>query len=115
VKDYPNVHFVKGFFPDAAQGRIPEDERFSFVHLDVDLYEGTLKSLEYFYPRLLPGAAVVVHDYSVLTGVEQAVHEFCDAHRDIIFFELATTQAVLIKPGIVPSGSESDEKILQDD
>ena len=50
-------------------GRVPETfsglegERFAFVLLDMDLYRPTLSALEFFYPRLPPGAYLMVHDY----------------------------------------------------
>ena len=43
------------------QGWIPEkfpevaDKTFSFVHIDVDLYEPAKDSLEFFYPRMAEG------------------------------------------------------------
>ncbi len=54
---------------EPRQGRIPEtlvgleNERFAFVLLDMDLYRPTLTALEFFYPRLSPGAYLMVHDY----------------------------------------------------
>ncbi len=35
----------------------------SFVHVDVDLYEPTLACLEYFVPRLAPGGVIINDDY----------------------------------------------------
>jgi hypothetical protein len=73
--DLVKVH--KGFFPDTAEG--VEDE-FSFVSLDVDLYEPTLAGLEWFYPRLNRGGAIFVHDYNNrrYLGVRKAVEEFLE-------------------------------------
>lgn len=48
-----NVEFHKGLFPLTAEA--VADKLFSFVHLDMDLYEGTLAALQFFYPRLSPG------------------------------------------------------------
>ncbi len=42
--------FYPGLFPETA-GPVA-DQRFSFVHLDVDLYESTKAGLEFFYPRM---------------------------------------------------------------
>ena len=53
LSDQPNLVFHKGLFTGADTGC--EDERFSLVHLDVDLKEGTLACLRFFYPRMLPG------------------------------------------------------------
>jgi len=72
-----NVSFVKGRFPETADA-IPDAERFCLVHLDCDLYAPFSAALQYFYPRLLPGGFLVMHDYSSLHWplVEKAVDEF---------------------------------------
>ena len=49
------VQFIKGYFPQSVAGRIPENERFAFVNLDMDLEAPILAGLEYFYPRLTGG------------------------------------------------------------
>lgn len=94
LKDYKNVHFYKGFFPQTA-GPI-EDKKFSFVHCDVDLYESTLGCLNFFYPRLLPGAVLLSHDYSVLAGVKTAFAEFL-ADKPEKPIEMPSTQCMIIK------------------
>ena len=72
-----NVNFIKGYFPDSAVA-IPDEERFCLVHIDCDLYPPFKAALDYFYPRLLPGGFLVMHDYSSMhwPGVEKAVDEF---------------------------------------
>jgi O-methyltransferase len=72
-----SVTFVKGYFPD-TQDQIPNDARFAFVHIDCDLYKPFQAGLEFFYPRLVKGGFLVMHDYSSLywEGVEKAVDEF---------------------------------------
>lgn len=59
---YPGVHLHPGVFPDTARGL--EGERFSFVHLDMDLEPSTRDALEFFHPRLLPGGIIVGDDYN---------------------------------------------------
>lgn len=58
----PLVHMHPGYVPDTLLA--VAEERFAFVLLDLDLFEPTAASLEFFYPRLAPGAYVVVHDYN---------------------------------------------------
>jgi hypothetical protein len=72
-----NVQFIPGHFP-ASASQLPPDASFCLVHLDCDLYAPMAAALEYFYPRLLPGGFLIVHDYSSLhwDGAERAVHEF---------------------------------------
>jgi O-methyltransferase len=61
-----------GFSPQVSlhPGHVPEvledvaQDRFAFVLIDLDLYEPTRASLEFFYGRLSPGGYLVVHDYN---------------------------------------------------
>jgi O-methyltransferase len=75
---FPNVSLYRGFFPDSALGKQPEALSYRFVHLDVDIYESTLKALQFFYPRMVKGGIIISHDYGkiVAPGVAQAFHEF---------------------------------------
>lgn len=67
----------KGFFPGTADGL---EESFVFVSLDADLYSVMLAGLEYFYPRLVSGGYIFVHDYGsvMYTGTKEAVDKFCE-------------------------------------
>ena len=94
LRGYVNVHFHKGVFPESAKDM--EDTNYAFVHFDVDLYEGTLGCLEYFYPRMIAGGLILSHDYGMLAGVEKAFQEFfADKPEDII--EQPTTQCMVVK------------------
>jgi hypothetical protein len=68
------IEFHKGLFPASAIS--VQDHRFSFVHLDVDLYQSTLHCLKFFYPRMCSGGIIITHDYSWAAGVDQAFSEF---------------------------------------
>jgi O-methyltransferase len=68
------VEFHKGIFPHSAAN--VRNLRFSFVHLDVDLYQSTLDCLKFFYPRLNLGGIIISHDYTTAEGVNQAFEEF---------------------------------------
>src|SRR5208282_5529628 len=71
-----NAKVVQGFFPQAAE---PYDLRnIAFCHLDVDLYEATLKCLNYLAPRLASRSAILVDDLgNVKTpGVRNAINQF---------------------------------------
>lgn len=94
LSDQPNLVFHKGMF--TGHDVSCADKRFSLVHLDVDLKEGTLACLEFFYPRMLPGGVIVSHDYSYLAGVHEAFDDFL-ADKPERVVELPTSQAMLIK------------------
>ena len=52
--------------------------RFSFVHIDVDLYQPTKESIEFFYSRMSPGGVLVCDDYrfSSCPGATKACDDF---------------------------------------
>jgi O-methyltransferase len=57
-----NIEFRKGYFPETAIGL--DQETFSFVMLDADLYNPTLAGLKFFYPRVNSGGYIFIHDYN---------------------------------------------------
>ena len=84
---------VKGRVPDSFKGR--ENDRISFAHLDMDIYAPTKAALEFIWPRLLPGGAIVLDDYGFWTtpGIKKAAVEF-GLGRQIY---LSTGQLVITK------------------
>lgn len=94
LKDFPNVTYHKGIFPESTKD-VPEAE-YSLAHFDVDLYDGTLACLEYFYPRMIPGGIILSHDYALLDGVEAAFDEFFEDKEESVI-ELPSTQCMVIK------------------
>ncbi len=94
LSQWHNIQIYRGMFPESAQelGAL----RFSFVHLDVDLYESTLSSLKWFYPRMNRGAVLITHDYDYCPGVREAFGEFLADKPDILI-ELPTNQAFFLK------------------
>lgn len=78
---YPNKCVIhKGYFPDTAQGL---EESFCFVNIDCDLYKPILAGLEYFYPRMVKGGYIFIHDYRsrYYTGVRPALAEFAEKNN----------------------------------
>jgi hypothetical protein len=76
LSQFKNAHYYKGWIP----GRFGEiaDRRFSFLHIDVDLYEPTRDSIAFFYPRMNAGAVIVCDDYGMATcpGATKAMDEY---------------------------------------
>ena len=70
LKSYENVYFYKGLFNDRKM--MINYERFSLVHLDVDLYEPTKECLEFFYDKVNKGGIIISHDYNSTKGVKKA-------------------------------------------
>ena len=72
--------------------------KFSFVHIDVDLYEPTHDSLSFFYERLVPGGIIVCDDYGseACPGAYKACNDFiADKPEEIV--HLTGGQGVIVK------------------
>lgn len=69
------VRLMPGFFPESLHGL---EETFCLVSLDVDFPETTMEGLRYFWPRLVPGGYLLVHDWGNpgLPGVREAVAQY---------------------------------------
>lgn len=93
----PDVHFHPGFFPKTAEPLA--DRQFSFVHLDMDIYQSTLDGLKFFWPRLAPGGLLISHDYSSLlnAGVQRAFDEYF-AGKPVLRIRLWDLHGLVIKP-----------------
>ncbi len=78
----PKLIVTKGLFPQTGNV-IPNETRFSFVYLDVDLYESNKQGLEFFYPRMSPGGVIMIDDYKQprCRGIEASTHEFVERTR----------------------------------
>lgn len=96
LREFPGVRIHPGWIPDVFE-TLPETP-WSFVHIDVDLYEPTLASLEYFYPRLVHRGVIICDDYGapLFPGSHRAWDEFC-AHHNIPYVVLDTGQSVILK------------------
>lgn len=77
IMPHPNQCIIKeGFFPETAKGL---EETFAFVSIDTDLYDPIYNGLQYFYPRLVKGGYIFIHDFNndAYLGAKQAVIKFC--------------------------------------
>lgn len=75
---YPEkAKIFKGFFPESVTDEARK-EKYAFVSLDVDLEESMLEGLRFFYPRLVRGGLIFVHDYNTyyLEGIKRAVKRY---------------------------------------
>jgi predicted O-methyltransferase YrrM len=91
---FPSITLYKGIFPETAGPIV--SKKFSFVHLDVDLYQSTKDSLEFFYPRMQKGGVIISHDYMTAPGVRKAVDEFM-ADKPEAVFESSWRQCFIVK------------------
>jgi O-methyltransferase len=97
LRAFPNATVHQGRIQDKAPAL--EGKTFSFVHLDVDIYEPTAFGLDFFAPRLRRGGVIVVDDFGFTTcpGANRAVNEFITANPGYVGLELLTGQYVLVR------------------
>jgi len=105
VADYEHV---KSFLQDCRcitphKGIVPEilkeveNDKFCFVHLDMDIYEPTVAALEFFWTRLISNGVIICDDYRHLLGVTNAVEEFA-TKQGVKVLPTAYMQCAIRKP-----------------
>ncbi|EDY85534.1 dTDP-6-deoxy-L-hexose 3-O-methyltransferase [gamma proteobacterium HTCC5015] len=82
-KNIKNYQLIEGDLLETAPQFLEKNPNFSvaLLHIDVDVYEPTKKTLEYFFPRLAPGALIMLDDYNLVDGATRAVDEFLNEHQ----------------------------------
>jgi O-methyltransferase len=98
LQEFGNFAVHRGWIP--ARFAEVADRCFSFVHIDVDLYEPTRDSVSFFYDRLSSGAIMLFDDYGFATcpGARLAVDEFLRGRPEGAVM-LPTGQAFIVKRG----------------
>ncbi len=98
LSGHDNVSFMKGWIPDRFEE--VADRRFALVHLDVDLYEPTMLSLEFFGPRLSDGGIFICDDYGSprCPGARRACDEYA-ARTGMQLYEMISGQCILFNAG----------------
>jgi O-methyltransferase len=100
------LNLIKPFeFTKVFNGWIPNDfhnienYQFQFVHLDVDLYQPTYDSLNFFFPRLVKGGIIICDDYNFLDfpGAKIAWDEYFEDKDYSFSYEVPLGSKFLIK------------------
>lgn len=97
--DFPDVNIFKGWIPEVFSD-LPE-QKYRFVHVDVDVYEPTLASFRYFFPRMSPGGIMICDDFGPWAdnkwpGCIRAINEFANESGQV-YAVLNTGNAMFIK------------------
>jgi hypothetical protein len=77
-----NISILEGWIPQRFKE--VEQKKFSFVHIDVDLYAPTLDSMTFFYQRMNEGGIIVCDDYGYTNcpGATRAIDEFLKEKKE---------------------------------
>jgi len=97
LSQFKNVKIVKGRIQEMSQNIV--EEQFSFVHLDMDLYDPTSYALGFFDDRIIQKGIILVDDYGFLTceGVKKAVDEFMSDNNKYFGIALLTGQYIMVR------------------
>ena len=93
------VSLHKGWIPEVFETVAGLAERtFSLVHIDVDLYEPTRDSLDFFGPRMVDNGLIVIDDYGAANfpGCKAAVDEYRARRKPKFFLESHLIGAVMM-------------------
>lgn len=97
LKDFNFCKTYKGWIPSRFEN--VSEKKFSFIHIDVDLYEPTIKSLEFFFPKLEKNGIIVCDDYNyhIFDGAKKAWDEYFSDKEYQFFFENSMGGCFLVK------------------
>ncbi|MFC2188722.1 TylF/MycF/NovP-related O-methyltransferase [Fulvivirgaceae bacterium LMO-SS25] len=97
LREFDFIKYYKGWIP--SKFHEVEDLKFKFVHVDVDLYQPTKDSLDFFYSKLVPGGILLCDDYGFYTceGANKAFNELVKEHNIPNVIHLPTGQGYIIK------------------
>ena len=96
LSEFSNLSFHPGWIPERFKD--VESRTFAFVHIDVQLYQPTRDSIEFFYPRMTRGGIIVCDDYGFAhcPGATRAIDEFLSDKPEKMI-SLSCGSAFLIK------------------
>jgi hypothetical protein len=80
IKKNSTLNIIKCHFPDKIDVKYLEkinSKKFSFVHIDFDLYEPTIQAIKFIKPKLEKDAIILLDDYNFINqeGVKWAVKD----------------------------------------
>lgn len=96
LNQYQNFKVYKGWIPNVFHEY--SGDEICFLHIDVDLYEPTYQTLNYFYSRLVSQGIVLMDDYGFKScpGAKTAADEYFKNKPESIV-SLPTGQGLVIK------------------
>lgn len=97
LSEFDFVELHEGWIPEKFP--VADTVSFQFVHIDVDLYEPTLDSLKFFFPRLNTGGVLVCDDYNFeeWPGAKAAWDEYFSDKELSFQYEVPVGSKFLIK------------------
>lgn len=97
LNEFPHIQYHKGWLPQYLNSLVIP-KAIKFLHVDLDLYEPILGTLQQLFPQMASGGIIVCDDYGSLfwPGAKKAVEEFAQM-TGAKFVSLSSGQAIFIK------------------
>ena len=97
LNPYKFIEINKSWIPKKFE--LIKDLKFSFIHIDLDLYKPTLETLNFFYPKLVDGGVIICEDYncSDFPGAKIAIDDFLSKNNVNFFYEVPFGSCIIIK------------------
>ena len=97
-KDYDNVKIFKGWIPNVFD-LLDNKNLYKFVHIDVDLFEPTLDTLNYIFDKVVKGGVIITDDFDskAFPGNRNGLQKFFIKKNILSSIALPSGQAVYIK------------------
>ncbi len=99
---WPNAKIVRGRVPQTLEH--VKSERIAYLSIDMNAVEPEIAAAEHFWPRLVPGAMMLLDDYGWAPHIhqKQAFDQFATRHG-IQIMSLPTGQGLIMKPHLASS------------
>lgn len=91
---FPNVIIVKGAIPDTLEQVKPE--KVAYLHIDMNCTTPEIAAAEYFWPKMVKGAIMLLDDYGFAREQHDAFDKFAK-EKNVTVLSLPTGQGLMIK------------------
>ena len=99
---YPNARLVRGILPDSITDA--QIDQIAYLSIDLNNADAEIATIERLWPRLSPGAVVILDDFA-FSGYEAQFRAWSDFARNksLMILTVPTGQGILIKPALSPA------------
>jgi hypothetical protein len=97
VKDFSFTTLHQGWIPEVFN--TVEIDKIQFLHIDVDLYQPTYDSLDFFFSKLVEGGIIVCDDYNATKwpGAKKAWDDFFKNKKTKLNYQVPLGSSFIIK------------------
>ena len=94
---FPRARLVRGMVPDTLPS--VTIDKVCYLSIDMNIVHPEIAAMEYFWDKLVPGAAVILDDYGWKNyQLQQEAHDRFAASKGVPILLLPTGQGLIIKP-----------------